>query len=116
MDALAVFRSEFDADEGSFLLGLRAGGRWDRAAFTRLERSMRVICEHYQGEENVDRWLAEGFHSISRWVREWTSAPGFPRPLPVRYHEACLRRVDDLTDWFFQGHHNYPEPHEWADL
>jgi hypothetical protein len=32
------------------------------------------------------------------------------------YYDACLTRVSDLADWFFQGHHNYIEPHVWTDL
>ncbi|GLW09708.1 hypothetical protein Misp01_48370 [Microtetraspora sp. NBRC 13810] len=114
---LAGLRREFEAGDDTFLLKLR-GDRleWDRDAFSRLERAMRAACELYQGRDRLDRWVAEGFYDVSRWVRDWTSHPHFPRPKPAEYHDACLERLDDLADWFFRGFHSYIEPHTWPDL
>ncbi|MFJ8917318.1 hypothetical protein [Amycolatopsis sp. NPDC102389] len=116
-DAVTVLRQEFEATKGSFLLGLR-GARleWDRVAYRRLERAMRVVCERLQGDDRLERWMAEGFYYTSRFVRDWTSHPNFPRPEPERYYEDCLQRLDDLADWFFHGFHMYVEPHVWPDL
>ncbi|MBL7501012.1 hypothetical protein I6A84_26235 [Frankia sp. CNm7] len=116
-DALALLRREFDAEEGTFLFQLRGDGiQWDRVAFTRLERAMRTVCERLHDEEKLDRWLAEGFYYASRFVRDWTSHPSFPRPEPPQFHEDCLARLEDLADWFFRGWHVYQEPHVWPDL
>jgi hypothetical protein len=116
-DAVAVLRQEFGAAEGSFLLGLRGTElEWDRAAFSRLDRAMRTICEQWQGREQLDRWMAEGFYYTPRLVRDWTSHPHFPTPDPQQYYEDCLARLDDLADWFFHGYHMYQQPHVWPDL
>ncbi|MDP9791649.1 hypothetical protein J2S43_000161 [Catenuloplanes nepalensis] len=50
-DALVVLRREFESAEGSFMLQLRCDLVWDRAAFSRLERSMRVACGQYEGSD-----------------------------------------------------------------
>jgi hypothetical protein len=116
-DVEVVLRHEFNAGEGSFLLGLRGVGlEWDRAAFTRLERAMRAVCGQVQGQDRLDRWMAEGFYYVPRFVRDWTTHPNFPRPQPQQYHEDCLQRLDDLADWFFHGYHMYQEPRVWSDL
>ncbi|MEU5127012.1 hypothetical protein [Streptomyces mobaraensis] len=111
-----TLKQEFDAEEGSFLLRLRGDLEWDRAAFTRLERAMRVACEQSQGDEKLDRWLAEGFYEVAMWVPTWTSHPNFPRPTPDTYYEDCIERISDLTSWFFRGWHDYSEGHLWPDL
>jgi hypothetical protein len=77
---------------------------------------MRVVCEQYEHRGQLDRWVAEGYYYTSRWVRDWTSHPHFPRPEPRQYYHACIERLDDLADWFFFGHHFYLEPHVWPDL
>ena len=115
-DAVVVLRQEFEAGEGGFLLGLRPELVWDRGAFTRLERAMRAVCERVQGDDTLERWMAEGFYYIPRFVRDWTTHPNFPRPQPQQYHDDCLRRLDDLADWFFHGWHMYQQPHIWPDL
>jgi hypothetical protein len=39
-DYLIVLRREFEAEEGSFLIGLCCRAEWGRAAFSRLVRAM----------------------------------------------------------------------------
>ena len=116
-DYLSQLRREFAADEGTFLLNLR-GDRleWDKPAFSRLEKAMRWACEHFQGHDQLDRWMANGFYETSRFVRTWTSHPDFPRPEPGQYYQDCIERLHDLADWFFRGYHAYNEPHHWSDL
>jgi hypothetical protein len=58
---LDLLRREFEADQGTFLLGLRGEGlEWDKAAFSRFEKAMRWACEHSQDSDPLDRWMAEG--------------------------------------------------------
>ncbi|MFD8676523.1 hypothetical protein ACFV1A_26015 [Streptomyces seoulensis] len=115
-EIIAVLRQEFDAEDGSFLLRLRGDLAWDRSAFTRLERAMRAACEQSQGDEKLDRWLAEGFYEVATWVPAWTSHANFPRPTPETYYEDCIERISDLAGWFFRGWHGYSKGHSWADL
>lgn len=115
-DALVVLRREWDAEDGSFLLRLRCDLVWDRAAFSRLERTMRAVCAQHQGQDELPRWLAEGFYYVSHFVSDWTSHPHFHRPEPPEYYEDCLERLRDLADWFFRGEHSYQEPLTWPDL
>ncbi|GAB3660046.1 hypothetical protein GCM10028833_39280 [Glycomyces tarimensis] len=113
---LETLRREFEAQEGSFLLQMRCDLKWDRAAFTRLERAMRAVCLRVHGNEKLDRWIAEGFYEMATSVPSWTSHPNFPRPGPDSYYEDCIERLGDLADWFFRGQSNYAEGHTWPDL
>ncbi|MFD7022921.1 hypothetical protein [Promicromonospora sukumoe] len=115
-DVSAVLPDEFEAVEGSFLLRLRVDLVWDRAAFSRLEQAMRLVCEQYEGREDLPRRMADGFYEVSHIVAEWTSHPSFPRPEPTQYYQDCLERLRDLADWFFRGEHAYQEPHVWRDI
>ncbi|MET9043689.1 hypothetical protein ACWDR2_31130 [Streptomyces sp. NPDC003631] len=115
-EILDVLRSEFNAEEGSFLLRLRGDLVWDRAAFTRLEQAMRAACLRWQSSGNLDRWLAEGFYEVATWVPQWTSHPNFPRPTPEMYYQDCIERLGDLANWFFRGWHDYSEGDVWTDL
>jgi hypothetical protein len=116
-ELLDQLRREFAAAEGTFLLNLR-GDRieWDRPAFSRLEKTMRWACQRFREHDQLDRWMADGFYEVSRFVRNWTSHPNFPRPGPEQYYNDCIERLDDLADWFFRGYHGYVEPHQWPDL
>lgn len=114
---LDLLRREFEADEGTFLLGLRGESpEWNKAAFSCLERAMRWTCEHFQDHDQLDRWLAEGFYYVSWFIRDWTAHPGFTRPEPQQYYSDCIQRIGDLADWFFHGTNDYVEPHNWPDL
>jgi hypothetical protein len=76
---LDLLRREFEADQATFLLGLRGEGlEWDKAAFSRFEKAMRRACEHFQNHGQLDRWMADGFYYACWFVREWTSHPNFP--------------------------------------
>ncbi|GGM24115.1 hypothetical protein GCM10011608_06210 [Micromonospora sonchi] len=76
---MTVLRREFESVDGSFLLRLRGGLVWDRAAFSRLEQAMRLACEQRGGHDDLPRWMAEGFYEVSHFVAEWTAHPNFPR-------------------------------------
>jgi hypothetical protein len=115
-EVLTAQRDEFEAADGTFLLLIRSDLKWDRATFTRLEQAMRATCAIYQQQEELPRWLAEGYYYVSHFVADWTSHPNFPRPDPEDYYTDCLERLSDLADWFFRGVHNYQEPHTWAEL
>jgi len=115
-DSLAVLREEFDAEPGSFLAKLRSDLEWDRTGFTRLEQAMRAVCELSEDDEQLPRWLAEGFYLVSNDVPNWTAHPKFPRPKPDSYYDACIERLRDLADWYFRGWHAYAESHVWSEL
>ncbi|GGL17312.1 hypothetical protein GCM10012284_59850 [Mangrovihabitans endophyticus] len=45
-DAFILLNREFEAAEGTFLLGLRGAGLvWDRVTFSRMEQAMRTACK-----------------------------------------------------------------------
>ncbi|MCY1139370.1 hypothetical protein OWR29_15325 [Actinoplanes sp. Pm04-4] len=109
-------RHEFESAEGSFMLRLRTELRWDKEAFTRLERAMRSACADHEGRDDLPRWVAEGFWEAATFIPEWTAHPNFPRPEPQQYYDNCLERIRDLADWFFRSWHAYQEPHVWREL
>ncbi|WP_406196994.1 hypothetical protein OG920_19230 [Streptomyces europaeiscabiei] len=115
-EALKILEHEFRSEPGSFLLGLRSDLAWDRDAFSRLENVMRTVCERFQGDDHLPRWLAEGYYHVATDVPPWTAHPNFPRPEPSVYYASCIERLTDLADWFFRGEHSYLEPHDWPEL
>jgi hypothetical protein len=100
---LAVLRSEFDAEEGSFLLKLRCELAWDREAFSRLVGAMEQCAAAYEGREKIERWIAHGFWYVEHFVPEWTSQENFPRPDDQEYYQKACRRLSDLAYWLFFG-------------
>ena len=113
-DALNALQQEFEAVEGSFLLQIRSY-EWDRVAFTRLEVAMREVAAAYSNRradsDSLPRVLAWGFYYVSHTVAQISSHPDFHRPEPKSYYDDCIARLRELADWFFQGFHNFREPH-----
>ena len=109
-----ALRSEFAADDGTFVLQVR-GLVWDKPAFTRLEQLMRAACQQEADSESLDRWMVEGFWFLSDWLPEWTRHPNFPRPEPT-YYDAAIKRMRDLQWWLVMGQSPYVAEHVWEDL
>ncbi|RFU41800.1 hypothetical protein DZF91_09980 [Actinomadura logoneensis] len=116
MDDLVLLRREFDAEEGTFLGGLRPDLVWDKAAFSRLEQAMRRVCAAFAGRDELPRWLVEGFWFCADWVPSWTGHADFPRPEPLEYYEGAVERLRDLQSWFVTGESPYLEHHEWPAI
>ena len=100
-DWLSVLRNEFEAGEGSLLIKIRGDLAWDVDAYNRLTAAMEACCRAKIGEEQVDRWVAEGFWYMSWFVKNWTTHPNFPRRRPSEYYEAAYEYLDGLAYWFF---------------
>lgn len=103
-DYEATLRSEFDAEDGSFLLQLRCDLEWDREAFARLVTAMEACAAAHAGRETIERWVAEGFWYVGWFVPEWSRHKNFPRP-EVAYHQRACQRLWDLSWWLFTGNH-----------
>lgn len=91
-----TLRNEFEGHEGSFLLTLRVNLQWDRQAFKRLCLTMLKAVAHYQGREELPRWVCEGFWFCHTFTSEWTQHESFPRP-DAPYHQNCLEILYDLA-------------------
>jgi hypothetical protein len=102
-DYKPTLRREFDAEEGTFLLRLRCDLEWDKEAFSRLVRAMEQCAVDHAGRESIERWIANGFWYTDRFVPEWSSHPGFPRPHGEWYYEAAYERLHALAYWLFFG-------------
>ena len=100
-DWQGILRSEFDAEEGSFLRTIRCELAWDVDAFDRLTAAMESCCRVKAGEERIERWLAEGFWYLSWFVKDWTTHPNFPRWRVEEYYQAAYEYLDGLAFWFF---------------
>lgn len=118
MDDLALLRREFSEDDDAFLTIVMRDQRWDEHAFSRLERAMRQVCETFEQRDQQDlpRWVVEGFWICVDWLPDHTAHPRFPRPGPPAYYEAALERLRDLQYWLVSGVSPYVPGHEWADL
>ncbi|MFE2669566.1 hypothetical protein [Streptomyces mirabilis] len=118
MDDLAVLRQEFSENENAFLAIVIHEQRWDKEAFTRLERAMRGVCAAFEerDQQNLPRWLVEGFWQCVDWLPDHTAHPRFPRPEPSTYYEAALTRLRDLQHWLVTGASPYLPGPVVADL
>ena len=78
--------------------------------------AMEACCKAYEGQESLERWLAQGFWFMSWFVKDWTTHPGFHRPQPQEYYENALDRLNDLSYWFFFGYSPYEDGHGFDPL
>jgi hypothetical protein len=113
---LEILKHEFAAGEGSFLIQLRPNLTWDKEAFSKLVTAMEACCKSCEGQELLERWLAEGFWYMPWFVKNWTEHPSFPRPQPQEYYEKALERLNDLAYWFFFGCSPYEKGHGFAPM
>jgi hypothetical protein len=107
MTPIEQLRAEFEGEDGCFLLRLRVELHWDRDAFRRLTDSMLHYLQSDRDPERIDRWVAEGFWYLNHFVKDWSSHPNFPKPLPHEYYEAAYERLYDLSYWLFMGESLY---------
>ncbi|MEU2923638.1 hypothetical protein ABZ636_01025 [Streptomyces sp. NPDC007251] len=118
MDDLAVLRQEFSESDDGFLATVICDQRWDKEAFSRLERAMRGVCATFEERDQQDlpRWLVEGFWLCADWLPDHTAHPRFPRPEPPTYYEAALTRLRDLQYWLVTGVSPYLPDRAIADF
>ncbi len=106
---LAVLKSEFGAEEGSFLLQLRTDLVWSKASFLRLVNAMQTYVEVDPERVTIERWIAEGFWYLDHFVKDWTSRSDFKRPYSQDYYEQAYQRLHDLARWLFVGESPYKD-------
>jgi hypothetical protein len=103
-----ILKSEFDAEDGSFLLIVRCELRWDIEAFRRLTSAMYDMATKLKGSEVIPTWIANGFWYCDTWVRDWTSHRNFPRP-QTDYYDSSLQLLRDLACFLFFGESPYED-------
>ncbi len=103
----SVLREEFNAEDDSFLLVLRVRLIWDETAFQRLTEVMAAACAATQGDDQVDRWLADGFWYLSWFPRSWVGHPSLRHDGD---RKSELEQLDALAAWFFGGESEAPSP------
>lgn len=92
-----ILRKEHEGADGSFVMQLHGEARWDEPAHTRLFAAMRECCKAHEGQDTVERWIAEVFWYLSWWPRllverHW---PG------SEYHQDAVINFDHLAWWLF---------------
>jgi len=92
-----VLCKEHEAADDSFVMQLRGESRWDDAAHTRLFAAMLECCKAHEGQDTVERWIAEVFWYLSWWPRQQVERcrPGSDD------HENALANFDHLAWWLF---------------
>jgi hypothetical protein len=115
-DFMAVLKNEFEAGEGSFLIKLRPGMEWDKAAFNRLTSAMKRCAEISSNDSKLERWVAEGFWNVSWFVRSWATHSNFPKAHSANYYSKAFTRLDDLAYWYFMGQSPYESGNHFEDL
>jgi hypothetical protein len=115
-DFMTILKNEFDAGEGSFLIKLRPNLEWDKAAFNRLTSAMKLCAESKSSDPKLERWVAEGFWFVPRFVREWATHPNFQKVHAADYYERAFTRLDDLAYWYFMGRSPYESGKHFEDL
>jgi hypothetical protein len=115
-DFMLTLKSEFDAGEGSFLIKLRPSLEWDKVAFSRLASAMKCCAETRSNEPNLERWVAEGFWFVPRFIKEWVAHPNFPKVHAADYYEKAFTQLDDLAYWYFMGQSPYTSGKHFEEL
>jgi hypothetical protein len=108
MSSRDTFKSEFDAEEGSFLLQVRGGYVWDWDAFRRLTAAMYDVAEEANKQPSIKTWIAQGFWFCDTWIKTHTSHPKFPQPPEKAYRDA-LTLLNDLAWFLFMGQSPYTD-------
>lgn len=104
MDAIEQFQQEIDAKEGSFLLQLRCHVHWDWAAFHRLTAAMYALADKAQYQDQVDKWIAQGFWFIDTALADMSQHIQGQAGLAdqARFKDA-LELIHDLCSFYFLG-------------
>ena len=97
-----ILKSQFDGEDGSFLLQLRCDNTWDRIAFDRLIAAMKSCCISSAGAEVLDRWVADGFWDTESIVRDWLSDSSSNANHSPEYFRAALELLHELSYWYFR--------------
>ena len=108
MNIEAKLRSEFDAEEGSFLLKIRCELEWDREKFKAATSAMYKAADEWRQRDSIPRWIAQGFWYFETFVPTWTSHPNFPRPESEYYHTS-VQLIRDLSYFLFIGESLYED-------
>ena len=99
-DWRSSLKSQFDGDDGSFLIGLRCDNTWDRDAFDRLVHGMKACCISSADSDTLDRWIADGFWDAEHSARDWLSqSDSATEP----YHHSAIELLHELAYWYFRG-------------
>jgi hypothetical protein len=102
-----VLRHEFSGDRGSFLVRLRVDVEWDSAAFERLTAAMESCCRELADDDQLERWLAEGFWYADIFTTSWTTHQSWQGRDDLSEIAAGRERLAALADWFFTGQSPY---------
>jgi hypothetical protein len=98
---LETLRQIYEDGGSSFFIQLRCHLHWDWVAFERLANAAEDVCDELQGQESVERWVAECFYLCATFIPDWTAHRDFPRPTPPERYQAALTRIRDVADRFF---------------
>jgi len=99
----ALLRSEFNAEEGSFLLQLRCEAHWDETRFRKLIEAMERCAEAHAGNESIPRWLAEGFWYLDTFVPNQVKHPAFAKEHDVEFFRERCEDLACAAHRFFTG-------------
>ncbi|HEY8026798.1 MAG TPA: hypothetical protein VIF60_19820 [Burkholderiaceae bacterium] len=108
MTAEQILKSEFDAEDGTFLLIARCQLSWDKNAFKWLTAVMYDVAANVNKSNEIPKWIANGFWFCDKWIPEWTSHPNFLRP-DDRYYKKSCELIHDLAYFLFNGESPYED-------
>jgi hypothetical protein len=95
-----VLRREHEGDESSFTWKLRAECKWDHVAYERVFFALRDCCKAHEGQESVERWIAEVFYYLSWYPKQEVVEWG---KIEVPYYQNGVCNFDHLAWWMFMG-------------
>jgi hypothetical protein len=64
-------------------------------------------CRELAGDEQLARWLAEGFWYADSFTTSWTTRESWQGRDDLSEIEAGRERLTALADWFFTGQSPY---------
>ena len=101
-----ILRSEFNAEDGSFLVKLRCKCEWDWNAFRRLTIAMYDVAEEVKGQPSIETWIAEGFWHCDTLINDIASHSNFSR-FPDDAYRDGVELIHNLAYLLFSGQNPY---------
>lgn len=102
-----TLKNELNAEEGSFLLGLRINLIWDHTSFINLMNEIHKEFKNTKNNLELNREIANGVWYISHFIKDWSEHENFPKVFPSEYYLKAYTLIDDISYEYFMGQSIY---------
>ena len=102
-----TLKDELNAEDGSFLLELRADLNWNHDSFINLLTELNAECKRTREIQNLPRNIASGIWYISGFIKNWTEHKNFPKKYSDEYYRKACELINHLAYTYFMAESPY---------